>query len=611
MTSPSTATFAKRKAWIAILAAGVLFIGSTLGLNAQVVKDQDKAPDKKADAAPYSRGLMRDWAGHARLGNPSDQRSKDGKLTPVGYSDTEKLKKLTILGGNTYFGVFENIGLEGDTFGTGMPGFDAQFRITEGDSPRRTLDKKAKYLYLYQVVNDRGFDPRNRPGKSDIKLLVDDEMKKVQTEDIARFALKLLVDPRYISSWGYFEDAAFVTRIDKDTDIHGMAKEIAGDDKIRAISFLPAILSEHSEAAYKRLALAHSLAKLEASFGVGRSTQGIEKSPAFAQVKDNIRFASFGDMVTNKKQAAHPERVQIKYRSREEALRLGVTAFAMDSEITEAIFVVDFDWRKSGRGLQQASHSVVFGFTSDIPPAPSQVRIDTKEAARISERVPLANYFDDVETVRLAGLTEAEAAAMASGTAMTVRVAAFDADAPAPVPDRGVRTVADVPAPPAPSPFSVAGAGGAGIAGGFGSLGGAAASGGAGGGFGFPGFSGGFRPGSGGGFGGGFGGGQGTGDSQAVPLQSQAGAQTINFNASLINQQQQNQNQNQFQIQNQNQSQRQSNRGGHDHGHRHGHNGHVVPAPASLLLGLLGLPGLLFLRRRKSVDASALTDAVA
>jgi hypothetical protein len=71
----------------------------------------------------------------------------------------------------------------------------------------------------------------------------------------------------------------------------------------------------------------------------------------------------------------------------------------------------------------------------------------------------------------------------------------------------------------------------------------------------------------------------------------------VNFDASLINQQKQNQNQNQHQHQHQHQNQHQ-----HQRGHGHGHKGHVIPAPASLLLGLLGLPGFLLLRRRKTTD---------
>src|SRR2546422_156752 len=51
---------------------------------------------------------------------------------------------------------------EGDPSGTGMQNFDAKFEagrsFRDTTSPR--YDRKAKYLSLYQIVNDRNLDPR-------------------------------------------------------------------------------------------------------------------------------------------------------------------------------------------------------------------------------------------------------------------------------------------------------------------------------------------------------------------------------------------------------------------------------------------------------------------
>src|SRR5262249_33749276 len=160
-----------------------------------------------------------------------------------------------------YCAVFKNTEdlKERDVFHTRMPDFEGAFREGYGYkgnlSPR--LDRKAKYLYLYQVVSDRGFDPRNRLQKpSEIKLAVDDAVNKIpHTQDIARFALRLIVHPKHITSWGYFVDRGFAAKVE-DRNLNGIDQK---KSEVTAVSFLPSILMTNDEASYQLKAVSHSL----------------------------------------------------------------------------------------------------------------------------------------------------------------------------------------------------------------------------------------------------------------------------------------------------------------------------------------------------------------
>lgn len=56
-----------------------------------------------------------------------------------------------LVDGSLSFAVFKQDGTPGDVFGTGLPGFDSNFRKTVGAPD---FDTTAEYLYLYQYVND-------------------------------------------------------------------------------------------------------------------------------------------------------------------------------------------------------------------------------------------------------------------------------------------------------------------------------------------------------------------------------------------------------------------------------------------------------------------------
>jgi hypothetical protein len=611
----------KLKAGIAL--AGLLAFAS-LGLDAQ---EKAQPKDDKV-AAPKSSVEV---SGYTRPGNPEDKFNAEGDLIRRLSFEPEQLKKFKIMGGTVYFAVFKNTGaVEGDTFGTGMENIDARFEAGRSfkDSMSPRYDKKARYLYLYQVVNDRGIDPKVLQVKGEkgggIKLLPFDgkpAAKVPVTDDIASFALKLLVSPEYITSWGHFRDASFAANV-VDVDGAGVRQVVddgkkKADKEIRlAFSHLPAIVTKIADPAYSRRARSHSLGDLNTGFGVAKGSLNLTQSKAYGDLKNvvgqldksQVALVGFGQgLLRATDSAKEPDYVQLMYGASDERLTMPVVPSAaleaFDEEVTRAIFRVD--WRNANQ-LKQGYRSVVFGFTSDQPPASAPIRIDTPNAAAVSQTMQLANYFADDVVARSSadatGIALTAGGANAAGMALALGTSLGIASTPQPA-----------GAPPAPAGF-------AGITGGFGGLGGSTGGGG-GGGFGVPSLTGAFnRPsgvvGGGGGIGGGTGGGTGDGGGTGqgggtgASDQSQQGAQNItlnnNFKQSLNNQQQQNQNQDQFQFQNQHQNQNQHQRGhGHGHRNRHGHGGHVIPAPASLLLGLLGLPGLWFLRRRKPADEQA------
>ena len=575
---PETATRRARNL-IAFLGL-VAVLGLSFGLTSQAQdKDKDKDKDKKDGPAPVKPAIdagkdakdakgdtpqyrLRNavMMGYSRPGSPDDP-IKNGKEVPIAFvNDKDK-----ILGGTVYFMVLERIGADknaADTWGTGMGDFDGRFtpgrNFDGGVSPR--LDTKAKYIYLYQVVNDRGLEPQ---------AIAPAGFNAVRAEDIAGFGLKLLVDPRYITSWGHFQGSAF-NAVAKDRNQINTVKAAAdgAETSIRlAVSANPSIVAELPNHRFMYRSPAYSLGKLAGTMELGTDVENLKKSFNDEYLNKN-QGAITAAFVANELKAAtegakEPSFVQLMYFAGEEQLPIG--AVVNDEEAARAMFRVD--WR-GGSAVKLGQSSVVFGFTSDVPPVHEAI-----------------------------GIADAEAALRGSGIR---QVLADDNITPAAAPGTAPGTA---PTPSGPS----AGGGGAILgAGGIASMGGTP--GGGGGGLGFPGGAIGAAPpafAGGGGIGGGTG--SGTGNGTTTPTTattqtqaqtgSQQGGQTVNFAATLINQQQQQQQQKQLQFQLQNQQNNQN---------HHHHN--VVPAPASLLLGLLGLPGLFMLRRRQK---EAVQDAAA
>lgn len=685
------------------IAAAILGILALSALGQPVGPNPPEKGDKPADgAARRASGLLKDHCGFASFGYPTGKpvfvndkpvvAQGTYHYTPRGYTKAEfDKKKIPVMGATVYFAVYEHVGTPGDAFGTGLPDFDAKFKATsrhyDADSPRY-LDngRRSRYLYLYQVVNDRGAGLRNRfplekeedpqaiknivaKGDNDAitnalaKSFADQAESIPSTQDLAQFALRLAVDARNISSWGYVEGSTFTTQIKKkvplfsESDVvEGAMMKIGGgeakggnqDKMVRAVSFIPSVLKLRPNPSYQKFA--EGQAGNENMFVVGASTQGMQNSAVAKQLPkvknimdkakgvapDKMLFLSHIVKENDVNHAIEPQSVQVIPAPPEYIY----SPSAFSDNAVRAILMVDF--RKDPAkpiGLKQFQSSLLFGFTSDLPPIATDGRGDAHEAALASKSVPMAEFFkpnqvmndeDAWENKDAAGKKAALTALVLSGTSNEAQPVAAEQEAVrsdrvklinhAPK-DSALKLTGDFVSPNPADPRAPSGGlrapgnpgGGGGIGGGFSTGLGGSPSGGAGGGF--PSLGGGAFSG-GGGFSGGIGGGAGAGGTGAGgnngnqgQQQPQAQGITIDINNSLTNQQKQQQQQQQFQIQGQGQHQGQH-QGNHNHEHPNHPHGAVVPAPASLLLGLLGLPVLVFLRRRKPSETPVTEETV-
>lgn len=557
-----------------ILTQGCAFRKTVLWTLLGILAVALSAVDVLAQGNPPNQPKRAIRMGYTRPGLPND-KEKDGKVLPVAWDPAYKGK---LLGGTVYFAVFERTGAEGDTWGTGLANFDEMF--AEGRSFNNTfspaLDSKAKFLYLYMVVNDRGLDPV----KGDV---IPAAWKEFKTEDIYSATVKLHVDPRYITSWGHFRNSSFGARV-IERDIKGAVVMAADGMEAKhikmAISSNPSVLAELPHQQYLSRSPAYPLGDLRDAFGLTASNLNLKNSKAYNQLavmkeaalKEKEPLRTWQETMLKNVNGKEPTFVQLLYPTAPAggAVDAQPAVMGAEGEVLEALAYFRADFQGDAT-LQLANHSVVFGFTTDLPPMETELRIDDKEAARSGAAIR--------PVVAGAG-ADAIALALATGSA----------------PGTGV-----TPMPPAP--VAEAGFGGSG-----GVLGGQV-----GGGMGVPSgpavgaigtappavFSGG--GGTGGGNGGGNGGGTGNGNGKTNTGTNTNGQNNqslqVNFNATLVNQQ--------AQAQAQAQSQRQSQ---HQHQNQNNCNcppGEVVPSPAAFLLGLFGLPALFFIRRRKALVPEA------
>ena len=130
--------------------------------------------------ATVNAGPREDFTGYTRIGSPPTEGKKTAEYKAVAaYPEA--------LGATVYYMVFDQqtgkvINASGDVFGTNFGRFDKTL-VAGLNSDRPNLDTKARYLYLYQIVNDSGL----QAGVKDITI-------------------RLLVPIDRITSWGHFVD---------------------------------------------------------------------------------------------------------------------------------------------------------------------------------------------------------------------------------------------------------------------------------------------------------------------------------------------------------------------------------------------------------------------
>jgi len=485
-------------------------------------------------------------AGYTRPGNPSDM-VKDGKVMALAWDDDYKGR---YLGATVYFAVYERTGAgaPGDVFGTGHPGIDELFKEGRSATGQYSpgIDTTARYLYVYQVVNDRGLDP-----KKEVPIAA--PWRDFRTEDIVTATVKLLVDPREITSWGHFSNSAFAARV-ADRNLRGKV-QLAADGKNErmlsmALSSNPSILEALPYHEYLAMSPALTLHDLKNNFGMERSNLNLINSAAYKELADlkakGVKLVAWQDnMVVAAKGGNEPTYIQLDTTGAPDYTPGVSPGDGLIELLPEgqnpARGYLRVDWR-GDQIIKLGENSVAFGFTSNLPPVDDVVRV-VSAAKEIKAGV-------GPDAIAAVGLVDGNGPGVGPGQVV------------------GPGTV------PTPMPLQVGASGGTGcwLAGQLGGV--------AGGGFfggwpirGFGGF---------GGFGGPtapFVGGGGGGGSSGSGTQAQF------------------QNQSQSQAQAQQQSQQQSQTTAPP--------GHVVPEPAAIALGLLGLPALyLALRRRKGASAA-------
>ncbi len=378
--------------------------------------------------------------------------------------------------------------------------------------------------------------------------------------------------------------------------------------KIRlAVSSNPSIDGELPQKKFMYRSPAYALGKMGRTFEMGSDVLNLKQSYNTQYLSKGVITAAWAKNELTASESAHePNFVQVMYFNGTE--RLGPDVLppdvignvpAANPDLARGIFRVD--WR-GANFVKLGQHSAVYGFTTDLPPVDEPIVVaDPEEAMRGTGIRREILGGDGAAPLAPAAARQSTEPALPGGQ----QFASFVNPAPAlrkllQSQAGGAPGVAPGTAP-TPTGGAAAATGGAMVPGGtmgtFGGMGGM----GGGGGFGFPGGGIGFaRTPLFAGGGGGFGGGSGSGNTSGTPSQSEQGQQgtQINVKNTLTNQQQQQQQQKQSQSETQSESQTESVQTSQFSG------GGVVPAPASLLLGLLGLPGLYFLRRRRQPQAA-------
>lgn len=592
---------------------------------------------KRVTSVHRSTTLMK--SGMTFPGYPDDSVDVDGVSVIPAKGELVQKRVERVLGATVYFAVYDRLGgrerpegfersygtdrretAENDTWDTGLANVDTRFvagkNYTGSYSPQ--LDTRARYLYVYQVVNDRNIlDPSKVNEKGEVRSVsfaADAGEPKVKANDVASFSLKLLVDPRYITSWGHFRGAAFTARVHEIEVENGQNKtvkqiafgsEVPAGEKIKTSEGIQYVLSaglpvqlEMPNKRFRRNSPSQALSRnLSRDFTVGQAIEGIADVPQRKAIGSGIGFAADGASdglsrtlnVAAGKLAAEPEYVQILYFTGDDRTTASeLTAASAEDDLATAVFRVD--WNRNEL-IKNGSHSVVFGFTTDLPPVDQPIRIDDPDAAPQTPNIRTVGFSAD-------GFSNGASKALGGGI-----VAAGNAPTPIPAPAAGM-----APIPASIGAVGVSGGsegmvgglsggqtGGYGGVGGGGWMGGTTGNGGLG-------LIAGRGNSGGGGSGGGRGGGNG-GNNGKNGNDGSNGNGNDNENGNS-----QNNNQNNYPVVNvnvsqqvqvtQNNKQSQTQTGGCCCCNSGG--GQVVPEPSTMLTGLAALPGLYFFWRRRT-----------
>lgn len=552
-----------------------------------------------ANAPVNAARPLPEFTGYTRIGYPNSEGADDKaaeKVAPVA-------REAKAIGVTVYYMVLDRraassrgTASDGDTFGTGIKDFDNYF-IAGRNADRRHLDTRVRYLYLYQVVNDSGREAAVR-----------------------NTSIRLIIEPRLISSWGHFSER----REEKGVDLRrGLGFTSAFSDPGKGDSMIRPVSTENvvGDKAYRtpappvRAPAPWGLTSISVNQRLTAPGEDVGKEPEavvlVANWPDNDRDQRPAfrdqDQRTAFRSSSSMEGDRLLYPGETRAVRVP-THEKWDREWP----CIRAYWNEEDP-IKPRQRSTIFGFTSDYPPVYRETEVIGRSLgigfgaapAEPSGALAVADAAGEERTGR-SRTTLADATALASlrlpfdFNRLPGQVEAATGTPPAigtvptPVPPARVTPAAAEsgggipPAPVGSMGESVGPLGGGGPTGG-GMAGGGMPGGGM--------MGGGGTQGGGGGMMGGGGGQQGQGDqgkqdqNNADPdTQGQGNVISNVVNVKVDQKQQQQQQQKQQQQQGQQQGQSQSGGGG----------GTVIPAPPAWILGLLGAPVFLFLKRRRN-----------
>jgi len=526
-------------------------------------------------------GPLPDFTGYTRVGFPPSEGRVDARFAPAA-------REMKAIGVTVYYMVLDQRdaktrarSVAGDIYGTGVADFDRSF-VAGRDSDRTKLDTDARYLYLYQVINDSGREAAVRSA-----------------------SVRIIIELEKITSWGHFAEKRIG---DKGAAIRGIGFSASFPGAGAGIApFIRPLSTDFAPLTDRRYLSPAPAVKAKEPWGFAPIAIGARpaaagedagKEPAAVLLIPRADFTDVDGPIALRRTGRDDDDLlladDIRSTTRARTMWPAVRAVWSEDDL-----------------LKPRERSTLFGFTSNYPPTMDAIKVLGRA---LGIGVGAGPGGEGAKGGVAFAVAVKDGVAPAAGAAGRAGTPAVVGTLPTPIATEGISNAA---AETGGVAGPVGGLGG--LGGGIGSLGGLPG-GGAGGGLSGGGGAGGFFPGRGSGGGGGISGGGSGGGTTGTVTGNQTGT-------NLGNQQQRQQQQQQQQQQPTNvnvnvnvdvkasasakASAKASSRSHGHHGH-HGHHGNVVPAPPAWLLGLLGLPVFVFLARRKrKKDLSPDSDVTA